>query len=174
MDLSRTSGQRIVLPIVEDELQIEGVLEGTGIARAGPDEPGCGPPLDEVSIAGGHAGPRGGAPRRDPVGGYGERGIALELNQRKGRVDPRRDAVKQARHQAIGVRNPTIRERVIGVRHPDALKERRIAGDVGEEQRAALAAEPQVGDQGDASCRMLTVRITMALRDKPHPLPTGE
>ena len=115
-----------------DELQVEGVLAGTGIAGAGPDEPGCRPPLDEISVAGGHASRHRRAPRRDPVGGHSEHGVALELDQRKRRVDPRRDPLEQTRHKGVGVRNPAIRERVMDVRHAHALKKRRVAGDVSE------------------------------------------
>ena len=134
-----------VVPVVEHELEIE-TAERAGAARAGPLGARRGQPLPEGRVAGAetveHLGARGQILDRD-----GEDRVPLELGKAERGCDRRDHGVEEVRQHGIG------RGRLVGVhdqgsvRLGDALEERRVPGDVGEEEGAPPAGPPGAGDE---------------------------
>ena len=123
------------------ELEVEDVDPHAGIARTRPDVPSRAYATTEIGVALGEAIEHGRSARyRVRVGCICEDRVPLELGQCERRYHAPADPVEQVRHHCVSIRDGTIREGVVLVGQGDGLHERRVAGDVGEEEKAARGA----------------------------------
>lgn len=93
-------------------------------AAAGPDLARRGQPAPEIRVAVPEAGQeRVTAGDRIAVDGVDEDRVALELRQGERGHGPSDDAIEQARHQRVGVRNAAVGERIVAMRAGDGPQE---------------------------------------------------
>ena len=80
----------------------------------------------------------------------GEDRVSLELRQRERRHEAPDDPIQQAREDLVRLRDTAVCERIVSMHEGHRLEERRVAADVGKDERAAREARCGRGAQGAA------------------------
>ena len=78
----------------------------------------------------------------------GEDRVSLELRQREARDEEPDDPIQQAREDLVRLGDKAVCERIVSMREGHRLEERRVATDVGKDERAAREARCGRGTQG--------------------------